>query len=284
MQVKESRCCLFMLGIYKTYMKTVFVERIVQTVLFKHNADLVNTPTYISFTYNTHKHMYVHTYTYIRTWVHVCTCFIHTHTHTHIYIYIYICKITTKSVHQNALHSFLTNFNFNGVRSFLHWERTNNISRYKITSVRICESKRDDWLCTANIHPRLIDKAEKAISLNIAAIYIFHAGSAFMFLRNFVKILRGNELLWISSCYDLLVNQIDTFVKKFPRKNYINGATVYFLCSNEHRKLTVCRAHRRGYTDEEPTKIRKSDKLIAKWIVMAIPWIFLYLKHKQIRI
>lgn len=44
--------------------------------------------------------------------------------------------------------------------------------------------------------------------------------------------------------------------------------------------MTVRRAHRRGYTDEEPrTEIRKSE-LIAKRVVMTIPSIFFYLLSK----
>lgn len=44
--------------------------------------------------------------------------------------------------------------------------------------------------------------------------------------------------------------------------------------------MTVCRAHRRGYTDEEPrTEIRKSEP-IAKRVVMTVPSIFFYLLSK----
>lgn len=116
---------IYMLGIYKTYM---------ETVLLNESKPCSSNITRISSIFQCIPHLRI---TYIYRYMHL-----------HLYMYMYMCvcmyKIITKSVHQKALYSYSTDVN--GVQSFLYWERTNNISRYKITSIKISESKRDDWL------------------------------------------------------------------------------------------------------------------------------------------
>jgi hypothetical protein len=121
--------------------------------------------------------------------------------HTHIHAYICIYKIIKKSVHQKALHSYSTDFN---VQSFLYWERTNNIPRYKITSIRISLKAKGMIDCTANTLS--IDRwsRESESSLNSGNLY-FSMQVPSMLLRNVIKILRDNELSWIWSYYNLLV-------------------------------------------------------------------------------
>jgi len=117
-------------------------------------------------------------------------------------------------VHQKALHSYSTDFN---VQSFLYWERTNNIPRYKITSIRISLKAKGMIDCIANTLSIDQWSRESESSLNSGNLY-FSMQVPFMLLRNVIKILRDNELSWIWSYYNLLVIRSIFSLRNLHRK------------------------------------------------------------------